>query len=139
MPTATCSCADYLNNRIRKVDTAGLMTTVATSYPPMALNTDVAGNVYFYEKDTLTLRKWSPNGTVTEVAGNHGLSDDESEGQDAINTYIPDGWVSRCTWARCTSPRTAWSASSRATATSIPSAASSTTRGACRSAGIRWW
>ncbi|UHQ18763.1 FG-GAP-like repeat-containing protein [Lysobacter sp. KIS68-7] len=91
-PSGNLFIADYLNNRIRKVDAAGAMTTVATSYHPMSLTTDVAGNVYYYEKDSLIIYKLAPNGSVTHVVGNGGLSQDESEGQNAVNTYIPDGY-----------------------------------------------
>src|SRR4249919_667262 len=77
--------ADGRYNRIRRVDTAGNISTVAgTGLPgytgdngpgtsaqitnPLAVATDAAGNVYF--NDNLRLRKVAPGGVITTIAGN---------------------------------------------------------------------
>jgi uncharacterized protein (TIGR03437 family) len=82
--------ADASNSRIRKVSRTGLITTfagnglpgskgdggpaTAASMVPFAVTVDTAGNVYFTDSFSNNLRKVSPAGVVTLVAGN-GQSD----------------------------------------------------------------
>jgi sugar lactone lactonase YvrE len=80
--------ADSYNQRVRKVDTAGVITTVAgngaccaysgdggaaTSAQlnhPTGLAVDGAGNLYIADSDNQRIRKVSAAGTITTVAGN---------------------------------------------------------------------
>ena len=79
--------ADKYNNRIRKVDTAGMITTIAGTgifgfggdggpataaqfASPGGLNVDAAGNVFVADAGNNRIRKIAPGGTVTTVAGN---------------------------------------------------------------------
>ncbi|MBI4552859.1 MAG: choice-of-anchor D domain-containing protein [Candidatus Latescibacteria bacterium] len=78
---------DYYNNRIRKVDTNGVITTVAGNGTkssagddslatvaslngPITVYGDSAGNLYISEWDGHRIRKVAPNGIITTVAGN---------------------------------------------------------------------
>lgn len=79
--------ADYLNNRIRKIDAAGIISTVAgngiagysgdgglaisTSLNlPTGVTTDIAGNIYIADRGNHRIRKVSVStGSITTVAG----------------------------------------------------------------------
>jgi uncharacterized protein (TIGR03437 family) len=93
--------ADMLNRRIRKVDTSGIITTLAgtgafgstgdggeavnaTLETPVDVTVDAAGNVYFADQDTNTVRKVDPAGIISLFAGNNtfGFSGD---GGTAVN------------------------------------------------------
>ena len=79
--------ADYFNNRIRKVDTNGIITTVAGNGTegyggdsglatkaelnnPSGVAIDVLGNLYIADKYNNRIRKVNTNGVITTVAGN---------------------------------------------------------------------
>jgi hypothetical protein len=78
--------ADYLNNRVRKVDTTGTITTVAGSERgyggdggpateanlsgPRGIAVDSSGNIYIADTGNLRVRKVDTTGTITTVAGN---------------------------------------------------------------------
>jgi len=87
--------ADWLNNRIRKVATNGLISTVtgngtgayagdggvatrASLDEPTRMSLDAAGNLYFADSGNQCVRKVSTNGIITTVAGKstHGFSGD---------------------------------------------------------------
>ncbi|OPX86439.1 MAG: Chitinase D precursor [Pelotomaculum sp. PtaB.Bin104] len=78
---------DTNNHRVRKVDTNGIITTVAGSgtsgytgddgpatsariKSPRALALDAAGNLYFGDSGNYRIRKVDTSGTITTVAGN---------------------------------------------------------------------
>ncbi len=78
--------ADRLNNRIRKVDAAGVMTTIAGTetggyngdsiaattaqlYNPTGVATDAAGNLYIADKSNNRIRKVATSGIITTIAG----------------------------------------------------------------------
>ena len=79
--------AEEVNNRIRKIDANGVITTVAGNgspgfagdggpaaqaqlNAPLGVCTDVAGNVYVNDNGNKRIRKVSLNGTITTLAGN---------------------------------------------------------------------
>ena len=78
--------ADVYNNRVRKVSGDGMITTVAGSGAfgnfgdggaavdaemdhPSALTVDSAGNLYIVDAGNNTVRKVTPDGTITTIAG----------------------------------------------------------------------
>ena len=80
--------ADYLNNRIRKVSTNGIITTVAGNasccgfsgdggqatsaslYNPSGIAVDASGNLFIADTLNNRIRKVSASGIITTVAGN---------------------------------------------------------------------
>ncbi|OQW93914.1 MAG: hypothetical protein BWK79_08640, partial [Beggiatoa sp. IS2] len=66
--------ADTGNNRIRKVDTGGTITTVAITgislSGPEGITVDSGGNLYIADTYNNCIRKVDTNGVVTTVAGN---------------------------------------------------------------------
>ncbi len=79
--------ADQFNNAIRKVDTNGIITTVAGSgtlgfggdsslatnamlYHPVDLGLDTVGNMYIIDQDNQRVRKVDTAGIITTIAGN---------------------------------------------------------------------
>lgn len=79
--------SDNLNNVIRKVNTSGIITTYAGTgipgyngddgtaiatmlYGPEGITVDATGNLLICDKNNKRLRKVSPSGTITTVAGN---------------------------------------------------------------------
>lgn len=84
--------ADHLNNRVRRIDTAGIVTTVAGNgtasggigwvkrdqgrpataaslYGPVGVSFDAGGNMYIGDRDHSAVRRITPNGIITTVAG----------------------------------------------------------------------
>jgi len=78
--------ADYMNNRIRKVDTNGVITTVAGNgtpdstgdgglatkaaiHLPWGVAVDGAGNIYFSERINSRVRRVNPLGIINTIAG----------------------------------------------------------------------
>jgi hypothetical protein len=79
--------ADEKNNRVRKVDRNGVITTLAGTgsagfggdggpagqaqlNAPTGVCTDAAGNVYINDNSNFRVRKVAPSGTISTVAGN---------------------------------------------------------------------
>ena len=94
--------ADQNNNRIRKVATNGIISTVAGNgtapytgdggaatnaslYNPIAATLDVAGNLFIADRSHQRIRKVDTNGTITTVAGNgsYGFSGDGASATNA--------------------------------------------------------
>ena len=95
--------ADYLNSRIRKVSPSGTITTIAGTgtqgfsgdggpaanaelFLPHAVAADNAGNIFFADVNQ-RIRRISPGGTISTVAGN-GTSVYDGDGSVAVNTGI---------------------------------------------------
>jgi len=96
--------ADEGNNRIRKVTTDGIIhefagngtlgysgdggpATSATLYYPHGLALDAAGNVYIADGGNNRIRKVTPNGIISTVAGN-GSAGYSGDGGPAINASL---------------------------------------------------
>jgi len=98
--------ADYGNSRVRKVDTNGVITTVAGTgsftssgdgSPAIsagfdyvtAVAVDAGNNLYIADEDTGRIRKVGTNGIITTVAGsNLGLSGDGNAATNAQLSYL---------------------------------------------------
>lgn len=62
--------SDSGNNLIRKITTAGVVSTFAAGFNfPRELRVDGTGNVYVAEQNGNTIKRISPNGTVKIIAG----------------------------------------------------------------------
>jgi sugar lactone lactonase YvrE len=79
--------SDMQNSRIRKVNTAGIINTIAGNGTfgfsgdggpasaavlggPNGITIDASGNIYFYDRVTSRIRKINTSGIITTVAGN---------------------------------------------------------------------
>lgn len=101
--TGNVFIADTSNGRIRKVDTAGLISTIAgggtrapvEGAPATAalledlwgLAVDRAGNVYFGDADHRLIRRVTPQGTLSTFAGG-GTAADRGEGGPATSATL---------------------------------------------------
>jgi len=98
---------DADNNRVRKVNTSGIITTIAEFALPCSIVVDNTGNIFVGENTSYVVRKIDPSGIVTVFAGNgtSGYSGDggpanlaqitqiENIDQDAAgNIYIVDAY-----------------------------------------------
>ncbi len=98
--------ADTGNDRIRKVDTAGKITTIAGTgvqgytgdggpavsaqlSNPRWVAVGASGNIYFSDQYPLRIRRIAPNGIITTVAGN-GTSGDTGDGGPAVSASFQD-------------------------------------------------
>lgn len=90
--------ADSYNNRIRKVTPTGKVTTVAGNgvdgfvdgprdqaefYVPIGIVVDAADNIYVGDEGNSSIRKISPDGRVTTLAGNGKFSFSDGVGRSA--------------------------------------------------------
>ena len=102
--------ADTANNRIRKVDASGVITTVvgyygyagyggdgglarfATLYHPYGITIDKAGSLFIADYSNNRIRKVGTNGIITTIAGN-GVNGFSGDGGAATNAklYNPTG------------------------------------------------
>ncbi|MBK6521909.1 MAG: T9SS type A sorting domain-containing protein [Sphingobacteriaceae bacterium] len=101
--------ADNVNHRIRKINTSGIITTIAgngspgfsgdggqatsaqLSYPK-GVTVDSQGNVYFHDGGNNVIRKISSSGTINTIAGT-GISGFSGDGKPATMAQVfnPDG------------------------------------------------
>ncbi len=89
--TGNLYIADSGNNRVRRVDTSGKISTIAGNgtpaylgdggaataaelYSPLGVACDPAGNVYIADARNYVIRKVSATGIITTVAGNNTIS-----------------------------------------------------------------
>jgi sugar lactone lactonase YvrE len=96
--------ADQANNRIRKIDTGGTVTTVAGSSTagcggdggpalgasltnPIDVRIDAAGNLYIVDMGCDRIRKVTPGGVITTVAGT-GVPGFSGDGGPAVNAQL---------------------------------------------------
>lgn len=95
--------ADTVNERIRKVDTTGIITTVvgngvsgysgdgglataASIYYPFGVAVDAAGNIYIADTENYRIRRVDSNGVITTFAGtgSYGFSGDGGPATQAM-------------------------------------------------------
>ena len=96
--------ADYINHRIRKVDSSGTITTFAGTgaigssgdgaaavnaqlYSPFAVAVDGSGNLYIADSSNHRIRKVDSSGTITKIAGTVG-GGFSGDGAAAVNAQI---------------------------------------------------
>jgi sugar lactone lactonase YvrE len=108
-PAGNLYIADLFNSRIRRVDTAGVISTVAGSAfagfggdggpatsaflnEPFGVAVDLSGNLYVADGTNMRIRKVDTSGTITTLAGN-GTDGFSGDGGPAINAALnfPDG------------------------------------------------
>ena len=102
--------ADTQNQRIRKVDAAGVMTTIAGNGEqgfsgdggpataarlnhPEGAAADTAGNLYIADTGNGRIRRVDPAGNITAIAGNGQFSGDIGDGGPAVEArlFFPSG------------------------------------------------
>jgi sugar lactone lactonase YvrE len=100
---------DYYNQRIRKVDASGAISTFAGNglsgfggdggqakfakiYLPTGIAVDAGGNVIFADSGNFRIRKINPQGIISTIAGN-GVEGYSGDGGPALNASMenPDG------------------------------------------------
>lgn len=99
--------SDWLNNRIRKVDPSGIITTYAGTgvsgfsgdggnainanlRSPSGIVVDAAGNVYFSDRGNDRIRKIDVSGIITTVAGSGGFNAFSGDGALATAAEFND-------------------------------------------------
>jgi|GEM_PF-1074303 len=90
---------DPTNNRVRKINTSGIITTIAGGgastangvsattvalSAPLGITTDAAGNIYVAESGAARIRKIDVSGTISLIAGN-GTFSSSGDGGPATN------------------------------------------------------
>ncbi len=99
--------ADYGNLRIRRLDTNGIITTIAgkgtafysgdggsatnAGMRPFSLTIDNAGNLFFTDQTSERIRKIDTNGTISTVAGNGSVSAIDGMPATSSGLFNPSG------------------------------------------------
>lgn len=113
--------ADTFNHRIRKVDTSGVITTVAgngtggvfsgdggpatsaTIWAPYGLTVDSAGNIYIADTGNSVIRKVDTSGVITSLItpSSYGIPYDVAVDSSG-NVYFSDAWNTHTVYKRTT-------------------------------------
>ncbi|MBI5583783.1 MAG: SMP-30/gluconolactonase/LRE family protein, partial [Deltaproteobacteria bacterium] len=106
-PKGNLYIADTDNNRIRKVDRSGIITTVAGNGLsgfagdggpatqarlswPRSLALDQEGNLYLADTDNYRIRKVDVSGIISTIAGNGERANDNGDGGPAVQATVHD-------------------------------------------------
>lgn len=106
-PDGTIYVADYFNNRIRRIDTNGIVTTIAGGDDPGyagdggpaadaligspdSLARAPDGSLYFFDSSNYVVRRIDPAGVITTIAGNGSFGDSTDP---ASATTAPLGYI----------------------------------------------
>lgn len=96
--------ADSLNNKIRKITTAGVVSTIAGGYAfewPTGIAIDRDGSLIVGDTDKALVERVTPDGTVTVLAGNPQSACESASAfcspagvavDSAGNIYVADSW-----------------------------------------------
>ncbi|MCD6018417.1 MAG: hypothetical protein K0S53_1538 [Bacteroidetes bacterium] len=109
--TGNIYIGDYLNRRIRKVNSSGIISTIAGTgvigysgdgglainaqlYSPSDIAVDASGNIYFTDTWNYVIRKIDPSGIITTIAGD-GVKGNTGNGGPAIDARLwnPEGMI----------------------------------------------
>jgi trimeric autotransporter adhesin len=102
--------ADGCNQRVRKINQAGVISTVAGTgtfgysgdggpatsaqlYSPAGIALDASGNLYISESMNRRIRKITPGGTISTIAGTGGLGTSGNNGAATSANLSPAGMV----------------------------------------------
>jgi uncharacterized protein (TIGR03437 family) len=86
---------DTIDSRIRKVDPAGIISTLAATVGQLkgpvndgAIATDNAGNLYIADSGNYVVRKVDTNGVMTTIAGNGAMSLSGTNGNGSLGSSV---------------------------------------------------
>ena len=102
--------ADFNNNRIRKIDVFGIITTIAGNgtlgsagdggsataaicAPDYNMCTDALGNLFFIDQANYTIRKINTSGIISTIAGNSGSGIYSGDGVPALGANMTPGAI----------------------------------------------
>jgi len=105
--TGNIYISDWYNNKIKKVNTSGIISTYAGTgnsgfsgdngqataaelKSPDGIAVDAAGNVYFSDRSNDRIRKIGTDGVITTVAGKGGFNAFSGDGGQATNAELND-------------------------------------------------
>lgn len=83
--------ADYINNALRKVTPAGVVTTLASVSTIFGVAVDAAGNIYCAQYTNQVVSKYSSTGVYSVIAGQGGIGGTDDGIGTAAKFYFPAG------------------------------------------------